>query len=109
MRVVVIHALAESIPPVKTAFSQVFPETEVINLMDEGLLIDFDDTLTPKLIRRMSRLVEYSADHGANAVALACSVYAPAVDTIKQLVDIPLVSSYGPVMADAVASGPRWG
>jgi hypothetical protein len=72
-------------------------------------LIDFDNTLTPKLLRRMSRLVEYSADHGANAIALACSVYAPAVDTIKQLVDIPLVSSYGPVMADAVASGPRGG
>ena len=109
MRVVVIHALAESLPPVRTAFSQIFPETEVINLLDEGLLIDFDDTLTPKLLRRMSRLVEYSADHGANAIALACSVYAPAVDTIKQLVDIPLVSSYGPVMADAVAAGPKVG
>ena len=109
MRVVMIHAIAESIPPVRMAFEQVFPEAEVINLLDEGLLIDFDDKLTPKLIRRMSSLVSYSADHGADAIGLACSVYAPAVETIKNLVDVPLVSSYGPVMADAVALGPKVG
>jgi hypothetical protein len=40
---------------------------------------------------------------------LACSVYAPVVDSAKHLVDVPLMSSYGPVMADAVASGPRVG
>ena len=36
MRVVMIHALAESIPPVKLAFMEEFPEAEVINLLDEG-------------------------------------------------------------------------
>ena len=106
---VMIHALAESTPPVWMAFGEVFPEAEVINLLDEGLLIDFDDTLTPKLLRRMGTLVTYAADHGADAIGLACSVYAPAVETLKELVDVPLVSSYGPVMADAVASGPRVG
>lgn len=109
MRVVMIHAIGESIPPVRMAFRDVFPEAEVINLLDEALLIDFDDKLTPKLIRRMSTLVTYAADHGADAIGLACSVYAPAVEIIKDLVDVPLVSSYGPVMADAVASGPRVG
>ena len=109
MRVVMIHAIAESIPPVRMAFGDVFPEAEVINLLDEGLLIDFDDKLTPKLIRRMSSLVSYSADHGADAIGLACSVYAPAVEIIKNLVAVPLVSSYGPVMADAVALGPKIG
>ena len=109
MRVVMIHALEESMPPVRTAFSDVFPEAEVINLLDEGLLIDFEDKLTPKLVRRMSRVVAYAADYGADAIGLACSVYAPAVETIREMVDVPLVSSYGPVMADAVASGPRVG
>ncbi|PKB80160.1 MAG: hypothetical protein BZY88_09565 [SAR202 cluster bacterium Io17-Chloro-G9] len=109
MRVVMIHAIAESIPPVRMAFGDVFPEAEVVNLLDEGLLIDFDGKLTLQLIRRMSSLVSYSADHGADAIGLACSVYAPAVKTIKHLVDVPLVSSYGPVMADAVALGPKIG
>ena len=109
MRVVMIHALAESIPPVRLAFQEEFPEAEVVNLLDEGLLIDFDDELTPKLRRRMSELIGYSQDHDADAVGLACSVYAPVVDSARDLVDVPLVSSYGPVMADAVAAGSRVG
>ncbi len=109
MRVVMIHALAESIPPVKLAFMEEFPEAEVINLLDEGLLVDFPGSITPSLRRRMSGLICYCQDHNADAIGLACSVYAPVVDSARDLVDVPLVSSYGPVMADAVASGPRIG
>ena len=109
MRVTMIHAIAESIPPVRLAFGEVFPEAEVINVLDEGLLIDFKGHLTPQLRRRMSNIIGYCQDNHADAIALACSVYAPVVDSAKHLVDVPLVSSYGPVMADAVASGPRVG
>lgn len=109
MRVVMIHALAESIPPVRLAFRDEFPEAEVINLLDEGLLIDFPGSITPGLRRRMSDLICYSQDHDADAIGLACSVYAPVVDSARDLVDVPLVSSYGPVMADAVAAGPKVG
>ena len=109
MRVVMIHALAESIPPVRLAFKDEFPEAEVINLLDEGLLIDFPGSITPQLRRRMSDLICYSQDHDADAIGLACSVYAPVVDSARELVDVPLVSSYGPVMADAVDAGPRVG
>ena len=109
MRIVMIHALAESIPPVRLAFQDVFPEAAVINLLDEGLFIDFKDKLTPKLRRRMSELTCYSEEHGADAIGLACSVYAPVVDSAQNLVDIPVVSSYGPVMAEAAAAGPRIG
>ncbi|PKB72262.1 MAG: hypothetical protein BZY87_01225 [SAR202 cluster bacterium Io17-Chloro-G6] len=109
MRVTMIHAIAESIPPVRLAFSEEFPEAEVINVLDEGLLIDFDDQITSKLRRRMSNLIGYCQDNNADAIGLACSVYAPVVDSAKHLVDVPLVSSYGPVMAEAVAAGSRIG
>lgn len=109
MRVVMIHALAESIPPVRLAFRDEFPEAEVINLLDEGLLIDFPGSITPHLRRRMSGLIGYCQDNHADAIGLACSVYAPVVDSARYLVDVPLVSSYGPVMQEAVAAGPRIG
>ena len=67
MRVVMIHAVAESIPPVRLAFQDEFPEAEVVNLLDEGLLLDFDDEVTPNLRRRMSELICYSQDHNADA------------------------------------------
>jgi Asp/Glu/hydantoin racemase len=109
MRVTMIHAIAESIPPVRLAFAEEFPEAEVVNVLDEGLLFDFDDVITPLLRRRMSNLIRYCQDNQADAIGLACSVYAPVVDSARDLVDVPLVSSYGPVMADAVAAGPRIG
>ncbi|MQG32891.1 MAG: hypothetical protein FI717_01135 [SAR202 cluster bacterium] len=109
MRVTMIHALAESIPPVRLAFGEEFPEAEVINVLDEGLLADFDDEITPDLRRRMSNLIGYCQDNDADAIGLACSVYAPVVDSARDLVNVPLVSSYGPVMEDAVAMGPRVG
>jgi len=109
MRIVMIHALAESIPPVKLAFQDIFPEAEVVNLFDEGLFIDFDERLTPDLRRRMTQLICYAEEHGADAIGLACSVFAPVVETARELVNVPVLSSYDPVMAEAVEKGPRVG
>ena len=109
MRVVMIHAVAESMPPTKLAFQEVFPDAELVNLLDEGLFLDFGDQLTPGLRRRMTELICYSAEHGARAIGLACSVYTPMVDMVRGLVDVPVVSSYGPVMAEAVQAGRRVG
>ena len=109
MRVVMIHAVAESMLPTKLAFQEVFPEAELVNLLDEGLFLDFGDQLTPALRRRMSQLICYSAEHGAQAIGLACSVYTPMVETVCGLVDVPVVSSYGPVMVEALQAGQRIG
>jgi len=57
----------------------------------------------------MSELICYSEEHGADAIGLACSVYAPVVESARELVDVPVFSSYGPVMAEAVEKGPRIG
>ena len=42
MRVVMIHAVAESMQPTKLAFQEVFPEAELVNLLDGGLFLDPD-------------------------------------------------------------------
>ena len=109
MRVVMIHAVAESMSPTKLAFQDVFPEAELVNLLDEGLFLDFGDQLTPSLRRRMTQLICYSAEHGAQAIGLACSVYTPMVEMVRGVVDVPVISSYGPVMAEAVQAGHRIG
>jgi Asp/Glu/hydantoin racemase len=109
MRVVMIHAVVESMLPTKLAFQEVFPEAELVNLLDEGLFLDFGDQLTPQLRRRMTQLICYSAEHGAQAIGLACSVYTPMVEKVRAMVNVPVVSSYGPVMAEAVQAGRRVG
>ena len=86
-----------------------FPEAELVNLLDEALFVDFKGQITPQLRRRMSQLICYCEEQGADAVGLACSVYAPVVETAKDLVDVPVVSSYSPVMEEAVKAGRRIG
>ena len=80
MRITMIHALPESVPPTRSAFQEMFPEAELVNFLDEGLFIDFQDHLTAKLRRRMCQVVCYCAEHGADAIGLACSVYTPVVE-----------------------------
>ena len=109
MRVVMIHAVAESMQPTKLAFQEVFPEAALVNLLDEGLFLDFGDQLTPTLRRRMTQLICYSAEYGAQAIGLACSVYTPMVETVCGVIDVPIISSYGPVMNEAVQAGRRVG
>ena len=104
-----IHALPESVPPTRSAFQEVFPEAELVNFLDEGLFIDFQDHLAAKLRRRMCQVVCYCVEHGADAIGLACSVYTPVVEMVSTMVDVPVVSSYGPVMKEALAAGtPNW-
>jgi Asp/Glu/hydantoin racemase len=109
MRVVMIHAVAGSIRPAELAFRDEFPEAELVNLMDDSLLTDYGDSINSRLRRRMSQLICYCAEHGADAVGLACSVYAPVVESARHLVDIPVLSSYEAVMDDAVSYGSRIG
>jgi Asp/Glu/hydantoin racemase len=109
MRVVMIHAVAGSIRPAELAFRDEFPDAELVNLMDDSLLTDYGDNINSRLRRRMSQLICYCAEHGADAVGLACSVYAPVVESARHLVDIPVLSSYEAVMEDAIGCGTRIG
>ena len=106
-----IHAVQESIPPVRQAFRHILSDAQLVNLLDEGLLIDFQSAggLNPDLCRRMCSLIGYAEESGAVAVGLGCSVYAPVVETALKLVNIPVISSYEAVMAEAVEHGNRVG
>ena len=98
MRVVIIHALPESIEPTKLAFKEIYPEADLITLFDEALFKDFTGDLTPALNGRMIDLIKYAENSGADAIGLACSVFAPVVDYAKNIVNVPITSSYEPVL-----------
>jgi len=57
----------------------------------------------------MTQLICYTEEHGADAIGLACSVFAPVVETALELVNVPVLSSYDSAMAEEVEKGPRVG
>ena len=54
----------------------------------------------------MTQLIYYAEEHGADAIGLACSVFAPVVETARELVNVPVLSPNDSVMAEAVQHGP---
>jgi hypothetical protein len=77
--VAVIHATTASLGPVEAAFGETCPEVSLWHLLDDRLVKDADAAggLTDDLRRRMSALIAYAREAGADAVQLACSMYGP--------------------------------
>lgn len=74
-----IGATPAAIPPARAAFAEHFPEATLWNLLDDRLITEAVAAggLTPALAERMSTLVRYAVDGGADAVLLTCSMYGP--------------------------------
>lgn len=77
--VALIHASEASMAPAAAAFGDEFPRAELWHLLDNRLVSDADRAggLTPDLHARMSTLIQYAVDGGADAVQLSCSMYGP--------------------------------
>lgn len=77
--VALIHASQASMAPAEAAFGDEFPEAELWHLLDSRLVTDADAAggLTDGLRARMSTLIQYAVDGGADAVQLSCSMFGP--------------------------------
>jgi hypothetical protein len=74
-----IGATPAAIPPARAAFAEHFPEATLWNVLDDRLITEAVAAggLTRALSERMSTLVRYAVDGGADAVLLTCSMYGP--------------------------------
>ena len=110
-KVGMVHTVAKLIPMFEELAEEVMPGTEVIHLVDEGLLKDIvaGGELTPDRVSRLASLASFAEASGAEAVMLTCSTVGPGVDTAKESVEVPFLK-VDEAMADrAVELGPRIG
>ena len=110
-KVGMVHTVAKLVPMFEDLAEEVMPGTEVIHLVDEGLLKDIvaGGELTPDRVSRLASLASFAEASGAEAVMLTCSTVGPGVDTAKESVEIPFLK-VDEAMADrAVELGPRIG
>jgi Asp/Glu/hydantoin racemase len=100
--VAVIHATTASVTPVQAAFSETCPDVDLWHLLDDRLVKDADAAggLTDELRHRMSTLIGYAIEGGADAVQLACSMYGPVAS--EQTAAVPVLPS-DEAMFDEVA------
>ena len=103
--VALIHASPASVAPAKEAFAADFPDAQLWNLLDDRLVVDADAAggLTRSLRDRMTTLITYAIEGGADAVQLSCSMYGPVAVEVAGTQAVTVLAS-DQAMFDHVAS-----
>jgi hypothetical protein len=106
-RVGLIHATPIAIPPVRAAFADRWPEAEVLDLLDQGLLavLEPDGSLGPRATDRMLRVIGLVRDADVGVIQLSCSAYSPLVPVLRQTASVPVLAIDDVLMETAVERG----
>jgi hypothetical protein len=107
-RIGLIHALRESVEPIRAAFARHWPEAELMNLLDDSLSADLarEGRLTPEMIERFIALGRYARDTEVAAILFTCSAFGPAIEAVsRDLAPLPVHKPNTAGVADAVARG----
>jgi aspartate/glutamate racemase len=112
MRVALIHALKHSIVPIEASFARLWPESILMNLVDDSLSADLarEGKLTPAMTERFLTLGRYAKSTGANGILFTCSAFGPCIEAVaRELSPIPVLKPNEAMIEQAVAKGHRIG
>ncbi len=110
MRIALIHALRHSPPPIEAAFAALWPEAELMNLLDDSLAADLmrDGALTPGMNDRFLALTRYAVGTGVAGVLFTCSAFGPCIEACAAAFpDIPVLKPNEAMIEDAARHGGR--
>jgi hypothetical protein len=94
IRVALVHTTLNAVGPLNETFARSYPEVEIINLLDEGLLLAVNEQggVNAALLERFVDLIHKAIDSRAQGVLASCSSFSPWIPQIQQMFDIPLLS-----------------
>ncbi|MBL95149.1 MAG: hypothetical protein CFH06_00756 [Alphaproteobacteria bacterium MarineAlpha3_Bin5] len=92
-RIALIHALEASIEPIRKSFERLWPEAITANLLDDSLSLDLASVgiLDATFGQRMSVLVDYALECGADGILFTCSAFGEAIEEARVGHDIPIL------------------
>lgn len=115
-RVALIHALEESVAPIRAAFASGWPQAAAFDLLDTSLAPDLArcGRLTPSMVERFVALGRYAAGTDMSsartaAVLFTCSAFGPAIDAVKCALQIPVLRPNEAAFEEALQIGGRIG
>lgn len=110
-RIALVHAGAVSIPPIELAFRQLWPEAQIMNLLDDSLFLDRGvGALPPAMAERFITLGRYAAASGADGILFTCSAFGPCIEACAaDLAPIPVLKPNEAMIAEACSTGGRIG
>lgn len=113
-RIALIHALEESIAPIRLAFSRYWPQAVCMDVLDASLSADLAAAgkLDASMIERFVSLGRYAASAEgaggkATAILFTCSAFGPAIDRVKSDLSIPVLRPNEAAFARALDIGEK--
>jgi Asp/Glu/hydantoin racemase len=110
-RIVLLHATPVAMEPVQMAFKALWPEAQLVNLLDDALSPDRarDKDLTPAMIDRFASFGRYAHSIGADGILVTCSAFGPAIENMAAELPVPVLKPNEAMFHAAVAKGRRIG
>lgn len=110
-RIVLVHAVTVAIEPVQTAFAELWPEAETVNLLDDALSRDRarDGELTEAMSNRIGALGRYGLFIGADGILYTCSAFGPAIEAFARSCEVPVLKPNEAMFRTALELGTRIG
>lgn len=92
-------------------FRETIPDVKSFHIVDEGILKQLmeNDGLTPAIVRRVAMQANLAAESGADLILFTCSSTSPAVDIVRNLIDIPIMKIDDPLADKAIELGEKIG
>ena len=111
MRIALIHAVRVAIDPVEDAFSRLWPEVTLMNLLDDRLSGDLAEVgiLTPSISNRIGDLADYAFATGVDGILYTCSAFGPAIETVQRRLACPVLKTNEAMFEEAMKQGTRIG
>lgn len=105
----VVHATRVAVSPIEAAFDNLWPEAEVVHLLDESLSRDLERIghLTPGINAQVTRLAAFAHRGGAHAILYSCSAFGPAIEAVQARLPVPVLKPNQAMLDEALATGGR--
>lgn len=81
--------------PIENAFERLWPEAELLSLLDETLYADVsvDGVMAPGVAERTATLLHHAVASGAEAIVFTGSTFGPAVDGARIAIGVPVLKA----------------
>lgn len=110
-RVGVLHTVVFLADMFRKLFNDVIPKVDSFHVVDEGILkqLMVSGGVTPGIVRHIAAQSSLMAASGADLILFTCSSTSPAVDSVRPLMDVPILKIDDPMAERAVEMGRRIG
>lgn len=100
-KVALISSTKAVFGPMEAAFAEIFPEAQIMHILDETLLEDFrrEGGLSPNSRAKALQMALIAQKAGVDGILFTCSTLSPAVDDLRPFISLPMVKIDEPVIS----------